>query len=60
MAELVREDIKRVFVKNIRTNLTEVTKKVQLLETSIKTFIQKGFAANGTDPTCCSIRGPNR
>jgi len=46
----VKESIKRAFATEIRTNLTAVTKKVRLLEVSIKTFIQKGFASNGADP----------
>ena len=46
----VSESIKRAFVTKIRTNLTEVIKRVRLLYVSIETFKQKGFAVGGTDP----------
>ena len=46
----VSESIKRAFVTSIRSDLTEVIKKSRRLEVAVEAFVQKGFAANGSDP----------
>lgn len=45
----VSESIKRVFVTKIRANLTEVIKRVRLLEISVEAFTQKEFQIGGND-----------
>jgi len=45
----ISDSIKRAFVTNIRTDLTEIIKRTRRLEVAVEVFIQKGFQTGGAD-----------